>query len=117
MQRPIPVWLGAMAEPALRRVGRIADGWFPLTGPGPRLDAALATVRTPPPRRGATPAPSASKAESSAGDAEPAAIAEQAAAWREAGATHLGVDTMRAGLETTQEHIAALTAAAGVLLR
>ena len=117
VQRPIPVWLGAMAEPALRRVGRIADGWFPLTGPGPRLDAALATVRDAAAQAGRDPGAIGIEGRISAGDAEPAAIAEQAAAWREAGATHLGVDTMRAGLETTQEHIAALTAAAGVLLR
>ena len=28
VQRPIPVWIGAMSEPAVRRTGRIADGWF-----------------------------------------------------------------------------------------
>ena len=29
VQRPIPVWFGGQAEPVLRRVGRLGDGWFP----------------------------------------------------------------------------------------
>ena len=28
VQRPIPVWMGGSAEDALRRIARIADGWF-----------------------------------------------------------------------------------------
>lgn len=27
IQRPIPIWIGAIADPAVRRAGRIADGW------------------------------------------------------------------------------------------
>lgn len=29
VQRPIPVWLGGQSRPVLRRIGRLADGWFP----------------------------------------------------------------------------------------
>lgn len=28
VQRPIPVWIGAMSAPALKRAARIGDGWF-----------------------------------------------------------------------------------------
>ena len=44
VQRPIPIWLGAFAPAALRRVGRIADGWFPMARPGRGLDEALEIV-------------------------------------------------------------------------
>ena len=44
IQRPIPVWFGAASEPAYRRAGRLADGWFPQVPPGPALDAARAIV-------------------------------------------------------------------------
>src|SRR6202142_2461416 len=37
VQRPIPVWFGAASEPAYRRAGRLADGWFPQVPPGPPL--------------------------------------------------------------------------------
>ena len=40
VQRPIPVWFGAQSERAYRRVGRLADGWFPQVRPGPELDEA-----------------------------------------------------------------------------
>src|SRR5580704_16593347 len=44
VQRPIPVWFGAASPPAYRRVGRLGDGWFPLTPPGPKLDEARGLV-------------------------------------------------------------------------
>src|SRR6266540_819829 len=43
-QRPIPVWFGASSPPALRRAGRLADGWFPQVRPGPKLDEAKRIV-------------------------------------------------------------------------
>ena len=45
VQRPIPLWIGASSPPAYRRVGRLADGWFPFMQPGAELDAALDEVR------------------------------------------------------------------------
>ena len=36
VQRPIPIWLGGQSTVAYRRIGRLADGWFPQVPPGPR---------------------------------------------------------------------------------
>ena len=52
VQRPIPVWSGGESGAALRRAGRIADGWYPV-GTNPRFpldtldryDARLAEVK------------------------------------------------------------------------
>lgn len=30
VQQPIPLWIGGTAEPVLRRIARIADGWIPI---------------------------------------------------------------------------------------
>ena len=42
-------------------------------------------------------------------------LAEQAAVWREAGATHLAVNTMGAGLASLDDHLGALEQAAVAL--
>src|SRR5580704_19278960 len=43
--RTIPVWIGAFDPPALRRVGRIADGWFPMARPRGGLEEALQIIQ------------------------------------------------------------------------
>jgi probable F420-dependent oxidoreductase len=111
VQRPIPVWIGAASRPALERAGRLADGWFPMMSPGPKLDEARDIVAQA----------------ASAADRDPSTIemegrvnwrgdlhqaADELAQWTAAGATHVSVNTMGAGLRTVDEHLAALAAVA-----
>jgi probable F420-dependent oxidoreductase len=116
VQRPIPIWLGAHAPAGLRRVGRVADGWFPVARPHGGLEPALEIIR-----EGAAEAGRdlsnfqfEGRLEYSAGDID--TIVEHARRWRAAGATHLSVNTMHAGLESADAHIAALEEVARVLL-
>ena len=30
VQRPIPIWIGGWAEPVLKRVAKLSDGWMPM---------------------------------------------------------------------------------------
>jgi probable F420-dependent oxidoreductase len=114
VQRPIPVWFGASSEPAYRRVGRLADGWFPQVGPGPRLDAARAVVRGAAAEAGRNPGALGMEGRVSwRGSAEDLAAA--ARRWQQAGATHLSINTMGAGLRTVDDHLTVLAAAAAVL--
>lgn len=104
VQRPIPLWIGAASAPGYRRAGRLADGWFPMMAPGPDLDAALAEVERGARDAGRDPASIGMEARVSwQGDVDD--VAEQIAAWSQAGATHLSVNTMRAGLTTVDEHL------------
>jgi len=116
VQRPIPIWLGAFAPAALRRVGRIADGWFPMARPGGGLDEALEMVAQGAREVGRDPSTIAfeGRVDYNAGGA--ARVAEHAERWRAAGASHISVNTMRAGLEDVDGHIAALTSVAALLL-
>jgi probable F420-dependent oxidoreductase len=116
VQRPIPVWLGGSAKAALRRAGRIADGWFPMVKPGPQLAQAAAIVRQAALEAGRDPDGVGMHGRIDVGaDTSAETIAHGVDSWREAGATHLSLNTMRAGLRTVDDHIAALTSAAAVL--
>ena len=115
VQRPIPVWIGGYAPAALRRVGRIADGWFPMVRPGGGLEQALETIR-----EGAAAVGRDLSGFQFEGRLEYATrdhdkIAEHARRWAEAGASHLSLNTMHAGLTTVDEHVAALAEMAEVL--
>ncbi|MBX7448693.1 LLM class F420-dependent oxidoreductase [Mycolicibacterium sp. 3033] len=111
VQRPIPLWIGAASPRALARVGRSADGWFPMVTPGAALDEAMSVIDSA--ARGAGRDPSTIGMEGRVtwrGD--PAAVVAHIQKWVDAGATHLSVDTMNAGLQTVDEHLAALEAVA-----
>ncbi|MBE1550871.1 putative F420-dependent oxidoreductase [Mycobacterium sp. OAS707] len=114
VQRPIPVWIGAASRPALERAGRLADGWFPMTGPGPKLDEARDIVAQAATEAGRDPSTLGMEGRVTwAGDAQ--RVADELAEWKAAGATHMTINTMGAGLRTVDEHLAALAAAAETL--
>ena len=115
VQRPIPVWIGASSEPAFRRAGRIADGWFPMMPPGPALDAARAVVEQAARDAGRDPAALGMEGRVSWTDAGVDKVVDHIGRWRAAGASHVAVNTMNAGLGSVDGHLAALTAAAEAL--
>jgi len=115
-QRPIPIWFGAMSPPALRRAGRLAEGWFPQVVPGAALDAAKAIVDGAAESAGRDPSAIGMEGRVDAGDDESFDRLERhCARWRDAGASHLSVNTMGFGLAGPDGHIEALKRAAEVL--
>ncbi|HTK17131.1 MAG TPA: LLM class F420-dependent oxidoreductase [Acidimicrobiia bacterium] len=115
VQRPIPVWIGGASEPAFRRAGRIADGWFPMVPPGSALDAARAVVEQAATEAGRDPATLGMEGRVSWTDAGVDKLVDHIGRWRAAGATHVSINTMNAGLGSVDGHLAALTEAAGAL--
>lgn len=112
VQRPIPVWIGAASRPALERAGRLADGWFPMvTSTGPKLDEARDIVAQSAIAAGRDPSAIGMEGRVTwQGDRHQ--VADELAQWAAAGATHMSINTMGAGLRTVNEHLAALTAVA-----
>jgi len=115
VRRPIPVWFGAVAEPALRRAGRLADGWFPQVPPGERLDEARAVVRSGAVEAGRDPDAIGMEGRVTWTEGDLDKLARQTGKWRDAGATHIAVNTMGSGFETVDQHLTALASAAEVL--
>ena len=115
VQRPIPVWFGAVAERALRRVGRLADGWFPQVPPGPKLDEARAVVHGAAVDAGRDPDSLGMEGRISWDEGDLDKLVRQAGRWRDADATHLAVNTMGAGLGSVEDHLAVLAKASEAL--
>jgi probable F420-dependent oxidoreductase len=111
VQRPIPVWVGAQSPPAYRRAGRLADGWFPQMAPGPHLEAARRIVTEAAAQAGRDPA-SLGMEGRVRWQQDQVLLAATIRQWQDAGATHLSVNTMGAGLTTVDDHLAALATAA-----
>jgi probable F420-dependent oxidoreductase len=116
VQRPIPIWLGGYAPPALRRVGQLGDGWFPMVAPRHGLEEGLEIVRDAARGAGRDPAAIAFEGRVEWATRDLDKIADHSQRWRQAGASHLSVNTMRAGCEGVDDHIAALRTVAEVLL-
>jgi probable F420-dependent oxidoreductase len=114
VQRPIPIWFGGQSPAAYRRIGRLADGWFPQVTPGPKLDEALRLIDDAARAAGRDPSTLGMEGQINF-DGDLARVATHADRWRDAGATHISVNTMKAGLETVDAHLEALAAAAEVL--
>ena len=112
VQRPIPIWmgLGGRANPlstdrVLRRVARVAVGWFPRFLPDDTGRARIAKVRELAQVAGRDPSSIGMDALINASDGDPEFWQTRAAAWKELGATHISVNTMGAGLQSPQDHI------------
>ena len=106
VQRPIPIWLGGSAEPVLRRIGRLADGWV-LPGGNARPDhymkAMIDRVHAYATESGRDPSEIGLEKVVSF-----KSTLDEVRAWEDAGITHLSVNTMGARLSSPDGHIAAI---------
>jgi probable F420-dependent oxidoreductase len=116
VQRPIPIWIGAYAPAALRRVGRLADGWFPQARPGGGLEQALEIIHQAAAEAGRDMSGFQFEGRVEYSTRDHDKMAQHAQRWGEAGASHLSINTMHAGLQGVDAHIAALAEMAPVLL-
>ena len=108
VQQPIPIWIGGGAPQVVQRIGRMGDGWFPQFQPDSEGAERIAEMRQY--ARDAGRDPSAIGIEGRVGIATDNQDSWQklAESWAEVGATHLSVNTMRAGLEGPDQHIEAI---------
>jgi probable F420-dependent oxidoreductase len=115
VQRPIPVWIGARADAALRRAGRIGDGWFPMMAPGDQLDRAIELVSEAARDAGRDPAALGMEGQVAIVPGDGELVARRVGKWRDAGATHVSVRTTGHGFGSVEDHIAALAAVAAAI--
>ena len=109
VQRPIPMWVGGDIDLVLKRIGRLGDGWIPLNVPGEEIKDALERLRNYTREAGRDPAAIAIAPVAHLESSSFSEVIDEAKAWKELGATHFYIDTMRAGLDTPQKHIETIT--------
>lgn len=106
--RIIPIWFGGSSEAAIDRAARIGDGMFPLFSPSTDGGkAAIEHLWASVERHGRDRSSFGLEGQVEIG-AGPERWARHIEGWRSAGATHVCVRTMNAGLATPQEHIDAI---------
>ncbi len=116
VQRPIPLWFGGSSEPAYKRMGRLADGWFPQLPPGERLDSAKVIVDAAAREAGRDPESIGMEGRVSWGAGGAETLRDHLERWRAAGASHVSINTMGAGLGPVDGHLDALAAAADAVV-
>jgi probable F420-dependent oxidoreductase len=116
VQRPIPVWMGggwdrqkrSIVEPALRRIAKIADGWFTHLPPNDDGRAGMDAFRRLVREEGRDPARVPVEGRLPAARSAPDDWKRGIEAFREMGITGVELNTMGAGYSTLDEHLDAL---------
>ncbi len=105
VQRPIPLWMGGGEERVLQRIGRMADGWFPRERPDAGMAERIERLRSYAEAAGRPRDAVAIEGRLSIKDVPEGEWGAEVRRWRDLGATHLGINTMGAGLAAPQDHI------------
>lgn len=107
VQQPIPVWFGGGADQVVERIGRLGDGWFPQFQPDSAGQERIGQMRELATKAGRDPDNIGIEGRLNYADGADA-WNRAAEAWAECGATHLSINTMRAGLPNPDAHIKAI---------
>ena len=116
VQQPIPILFGGMADPVLRRAAKLGDGWLPQFGgfeaDGKTVNAEgrdyIQKIRGYITEAGRDPDTFQIDGRVTLGNRKPEECVTEIEAWRELGATHVSLNTMRAGLSSPDAHIDAM---------
>ena len=105
VQRPIPIWIGASAEVALKRAATVADGFFPQRPLEGGWAATLDRLREWRREAGLDVAGFGIEPRINVESGDPDQWRREAEEWQALGATHLGLVTMRGGLGGPDGHV------------
>jgi probable F420-dependent oxidoreductase len=107
-QRPIPIWFGGSDDRMLRRLAKLADGWFPLLPPDDRCRAMIEKIRASARESGRDPATIGIEGRINYGRGSAEAWLEELQSWKDLGAGYVGFNTMKTGLTGAAAHIEAV---------
>jgi len=115
IQRPIPIWFGGHSKRVLLRAAQMGDGWTPSVRSCAEAIPPIDQLKLYLEKTGRDWSTFGLEGRLAYGDGNPSKWASEAAAWKAAGASHLSLNTMHAGLNSPGDHIAAIKELASVL--
>jgi probable F420-dependent oxidoreductase len=108
VQHTIPIWFGGQAEPVLRRMARLADGWMTNYRTVEAAKPTLALLDRFLEEAGRSRPEFGLEARISYEAGDPHTWEVTVRDWQTAGATHISCNTMGSGFKTPREHIQAI---------
>jgi probable F420-dependent oxidoreductase len=108
VQQPIPIWFGGYHENAVRRVGRLGDGWLPGHREAEKAKPDLEILAEAAIKAGRDPKKIGLEPRMNYAEGNPDVWGGTMEDWEAVGATHLSINTMYAELDTPQKHIEAI---------
>jgi len=109
VQQPIPIWMGGMSDPAMRRAAKVSDGWMSiLATPDDKARAVIERLHAHVAEAGRSTDDIGINVFLFARGVPADNWIEYADAWRQLGVTDLSVDFTGCGYTTADQHIAAL---------
>ena len=110
IQRPIPIWFGAMAEVAVKRAACIGDGWLmgPRADPNDEMKCLVEVFHETAQAAGRDPTKLGIDATVYAEDRGPDEWLSEAQAWRDIGATSVTFRTSESGFTHIDQHLGAM---------
>jgi probable F420-dependent oxidoreductase len=116
-QQPLPIWFGGHADAVLRRTARMGDGWMPGYRTAQDAAPALAKLDEYLAENGRSRAGFGLEPRLHLRHGSVDLLLERLHDWEQAGATHISINTMDAGLKTAAEHIQAIREFAAAVFR
>jgi probable F420-dependent oxidoreductase len=108
IQQPIPIWLGGDSDVAMERAGRLADGWLPHGRPDDLFASRIARLQEIAAASGRPANAVGIEGRLSINEVPESQWGDELQRWRAINITHLGLNTMGAGLNSPDRHIEAL---------
>lgn len=108
VQQPIPIWFGGHHENVLRRVAQMGDGWMPNYRKAADVAAHLEKLDAFLEEAGRSREDIGLEARLQFGAGDPDEWSATMKGWKELGATHITINTMRFGFETPAAHMQAI---------
>ena len=108
LQNAIPIWMGGHADPVLRRAARLAEGWLPTYPTAAETLPHLEKLDVYLYENGRTRDEFGIEIRVPYGDGNPDKWNKLTREWHDMGATHCSLNTMSAGLNTSEDHIKAI---------